>query len=79
MALLEFLLHRCGASLSAVDELGREATHHAAQSGAINALECLLINGADVNKKASINSITPLHYAAKVRQVVKCYGIDDIV
>ena len=64
---LEFLLHGYGASLSAEDGLGRQAVHHAAQAGALWALKFLLENGADVNKTASINSITPLHYAAKVR------------
>ena len=63
---LEFLLRSFGASLGAEDGLGRQAIHHAAQAGALGALQFLLENGADVNKTASINSITPLHYAAKV-------------
>ena len=63
---LEFLLHVYGASLGAEDELGRQATHHAAQSGAVRTLEYLIKGGADVNKRAGVNSITPLHYAAKV-------------
>ena len=67
---LKFLLHEYGASLSAEDGLGRQAIHHTAQTGALEALEFLLENGADVNKTASVNSITPLHYAAKVRSHV---------
>ena len=63
---VEFLLHEFGASLGVEDSLGRQAIHHAAQFGALKSLEFLVANGADVNKKASINSITPLHYAAKV-------------
>ena len=66
MPSLEHLLHTCCASLAAEDQLGRRVTHHAAQSGAVRVLEWLLENGADVNKKAGVNSITPLHYAAKV-------------
>jgi ankyrin repeat protein len=63
---LEFLLRTCGASLGAEDGLGRQAVHHAAQAGALGTLQFLLENGAEVNKTASVNSITPLHYAAKV-------------
>ena len=63
---LEFLLCSYGGSLTAEDGLGRQAVHHAAQAGALGALQFLLENGADVNKTASVNSITPLHYAAKV-------------
>ena len=63
---LELLLHVYGASLDGEDELGRQATHHAAQSGAMKTLEYLVRGGADVNKRAGVNSITPLHYAAKV-------------
>lgn len=47
------------------DVLGRHAIHHAAQAGALRALECLIRLGADVNKLASVNNIAPLHYAAK--------------
>ena len=82
---LEFLLRSYGGSLTAEDGLDREAIHHAAQAGALGALQFLLENGADVNKTASVNSITPLHYAAKVRIVYyvmlvvqRCSCVDDI-
>lgn len=55
------------ASLDAEDVLGRQAIHHAAQAGALGTLECIILEGADVNRQASVNYITPLHYAAKVR------------
>ncbi len=66
-----FLLECYGARIDMVDNLERQAIHHAAQAGATNSLKCLIEHGADVNKKASINAITPLHYAAKVN-IVKC-------
>ena len=54
------------ASLYAEDILGRQAIHHAAQGGATNTLEYVIQEGANVNKLASVNNISPLHYAAKV-------------
>ena len=54
------------ASLDAEDILGRKAIHHAAQAGALGSLRCIIGAGADVNQPASVNNITPLHYAAKV-------------
>lgn len=62
----EFLIESYNASIEVEDSLGRQAIHHAAQAGAVNSLKCLIEHGADVNKKASVNDITPLHYAAKV-------------
>lgn len=66
---LEFLVRCYGTPLliGAEDGLGRRGIHHAAQAGALGALRFLLENGAEVNRTASVNSITPLHYAAKVR------------
>lgn len=60
------LLEDFDAHLDVEDTLGRQAIHHAAQTGAVDVLKCLFDHGADVNKKASVNNITPLHYAAKV-------------
>ena len=63
---LEFLLDVCNADVSTCDVLGRCGLHHAAQAGAGQAVRCLVSRGADVNQPASVNGITPLHYAAKV-------------
>lgn len=60
------LIEEFGSQLDIEDILGRQAIHHAAQAGAVGVLKCLVEHGADVNKKASVNHITPLHYAAKV-------------
>ena len=60
------LMKEFGSQLDIEDTLGRQAIHHAAQAGAVGVLRCLVEHGADVNKKASVNHITPLHYAAKV-------------
>ncbi len=66
-----FLLDSYSARVDLTDSLGRQAIHHAAQAGATDTLQCLVERGADVNKKASINDITPLHYAAKVSQTIR--------
>ena len=61
--------HRCllpQASLTREDGLGRQAIHHASQAGATAALWLLIQEGADVNVRAGVTSITALHYAAKV-------------
>ena len=60
-------LYESQASLDAEDILGRRAIHHAAHQGAMEALECVIREGAEVNQVAGVNNITPLHYAAKVR------------
>lgn len=60
------LIEEFGVQLDCEDTLGRQAVHHAAQAGAVSVLECLTDHGADLNKKASVNLISPLHYAAKV-------------
>ena len=67
---MAYLLDTCQAGLTRVDVLGRQALHHAAQAGAGEAIEWLVATGADVNQGASVNCITPLHYAAKVRRVL---------
>lgn len=64
----DFYLYDPQASLDTEDVLGRQAIHHAAQAGALGTLECIILEGADVNQPASVNCITPLHYAAKVRE-----------
>ena len=70
MAVLQYLLDTCQASLEAADVLGRQALHHAAQAGAGDSITFLTARGAGVNQPASINAITPLHYAAKVRPLL---------
>ena len=60
-------LYESQASLDAEDILGRQAIHHAANQGAIETLECVIREGAEVNQVAGVNNITPLLYAAKVR------------
>ena len=62
------------ANLDAEDILGRKAIHHASQAGAVGSLRCIITAGADVNQPASINNITPLHYAAKVMQIGQLRG-----
>ena len=69
VTVIEYLLDVCGASLDEEDVLGRRGLHHAAQAGAGQAIECLVARGAVVNQGASVNSITPLHYAAKVGMI----------
>ena len=64
----DFYLYDPQAGLDTGDVLGRQAIHHAAQAGALGTLECIILEGADVNQPASVNCITPLHYAAKVRE-----------
>lgn len=66
VTVLEYLLDVCNADVSTLDVLGRCGLHHAAQAGAGQAVRCLVSRGADVNQPASVNAITPLHYAAKV-------------
>ena len=66
VTVLQYLLDEYKASLELSDVLGRCGLHHAAQAGAGEAIECLVARGADVNQAVSVNSITPLHYAAKV-------------
>jgi len=65
----DFYLYDPQASLDTEDVLGRQAIHHAAQAGALGTLECIILEGADVNQPASVNCITPLHYATKVRDL----------
>lgn len=67
VTVMVYLLEAHGASLEVADILGRNGLHHAAQAGAGEAIECLVMKGADINQGASVNSITPLHYAAKVK------------
>ncbi len=66
MMVLQFLLDVWGAAIRAEDVLGRHALHHGAQAGAGESLEYLLSRGAEIDTGASVNGITPLHYAAKV-------------
>lgn len=49
----------------AVDSLGRQALHLAAQVGTSEAVVLLAKLGADPNQTGS-HHMTPLHYAAKV-------------
>ena len=66
VAIMAYLLDTCHAGLATTDILGRQALHHAAQAGAGEAIEWLVERGSEVNQGASVNEITPLHYAAKV-------------
>ena len=66
MGVMTYLLEVWKVDLKAEDILGRRALHHAAQAGAEDAIECLIKAGGEINKGVSVNSITPLHYAAKV-------------
>ena len=55
-----------------VDLLGREALHLAAQGGCTDVLRFLIDHcKVDINRAAGVGSVTPLHYAAKVRGVHK--------
>ena len=63
---VHFLVEVWQADLGAEDVLGRRALHHASQSGSAEVIQYLVGAGADVNQPASVNHITPLHYAAKV-------------
>ena len=63
----KFLLQEYHCHLEREDSLGRQAIHHASQAGSTKTLDYLVKYGANVNRGASVNSITPLHYAAKVR------------
>lgn len=66
VAVMAYLVEACRADLEKADILGRQALHHAAQAGAGEAVEWLIERGSEVNQGASVNAITPLHYAAKV-------------
>lgn len=72
--LMVYLLDTCQAGLAGMDVLGRQALHHAAQGGAGEAIQCLAGRGAGVNDSASINSLTPLHYAAKLGRPGSCHS-----
>ena len=56
------------ASLSAKDQLGRQAIHLAAKAGCNKPLEYMISqHGVDVNVCTEKSKMAPLHLAAKVR------------
>lgn len=63
---VEFLLGTWQADLFAEDVMGRRVLHHAAQAGSAEVIRCLVRKRVDVDRSASVNHISPLHYAAKV-------------
>ena len=65
---VEFLLDEWQANLFAEDVMGRRVLHHAAQAGAAEVIQYLAWRKVDVNRLVSVNHISPLHYAAKVRR-----------
>ena len=68
MGVVTYLVEVWRADSFSADILGRRALHHASQSGAGLVIRYLVAAGADVNEPVSVNAITPLHYAAKVRR-----------
>ncbi len=73
VGVVKFLVETWHIDLSKEDILGRHGLHHASQSGAGEVIDYLVSAGADVNLTASVNAISPLHYAAKVSQ--KCVNL----
>ncbi len=60
------------ASVSAEDNLGRQALHLAAQSGSEESVIFLVEKlNADVNVISSVSGVTPLHVAAKASEVTE--------
>eukprot|EP00117_Sycon_ciliatum_P038337 scpid39394/ scgid28504/ Ankyrin repeat domain-containing protein 16 len=66
LKIVDMLINRHHASVSAADSLGRVAIHHAAQTGNTTGVTRLVKSyGADPSSISSVHAMTPLHYAAK--------------